>query len=147
MSNKFTFKNVFYSDRAILLLSVIISFIFWFVLSIGDTEGKPVTISDIPISVNLSDAAVEDGLKVFGGQNTKAEVSVTGSRIIVGQLTKSDIQIVAQMASSITSPGNYTLELTPKKVGVLTDYEFSSGVTPGFVTVMVDRYREAEFTF
>lgn len=146
MSNKFTFKNVFYSDRAMLLLSVIISFVLWFFLAVGDTEGKPVTISDIPINVNLSDAAVEDGLKVFGGQDTKAEVSVTGSRIIVGQLTKSDIQIVAQMASSITSPGNYTLELTPKKVGILTDYEFSSGVTPGFVTVMVDRYREAEFT-
>lgn len=144
--NKITFKDIFYNDKFILLFSVCISFILWIFLAVGDSAEKPITISDIPININLSEAAIEDGLKVFGAQNIKAEISVTGSRIIVGQLTKSDIQVTAQMANNITSPGHYTLELTAKKTGVLTDYEFSSRVTPGLITVMVDRYREAEFT-
>ena len=145
-SNKLKFRDIFNNDKLILLFSVIISFIFWIILAFGDSETKPVTISDINIDIELSSTAQEDGLKVFGGKDINGEVSVTGSRIIVGQLTKSDIKITAPMASSITAPGNYTLELVPQKSGILTDYEFSSGVTPGFVTVMVDRYREAEFT-
>ncbi len=67
--------------------------------------------------------------------------------MIVGQVTKNDIQVTAaQAASTIMSPGNYTLELSAKKVGVRQDYEIVSNVKPSVITVMVDRYREAEFT-
>lgn len=144
--NKNTIQKIFYNDKYVLLLSVIASFILWVFIAIYGSEDKPVTISDIPVTVTLSDSALDDGLRVFGGQDVKAEVSVVGSRIIVGQLTKSNIQIVAQQATTITAPGSYTLELTAKKSGILTDYDFSSGVTPGFINVFVDRYREAEFT-
>ena len=143
---RFDLKNLFYKEKFVIVLSIVLAFVIWLVISSHETESRPITISDIPINIELSNVAVSDGLQVFSGNDLTAEVSVTGNRIVVGQLSKSDIRVVAQQASSITAPGNYTLELTARKASNLTDYEFSSGVTPGFITVMVDRYKEVEFT-
>ena len=143
---KFNMKNLFYREKFIIILSIVLAFIIWLIISSNENESRPITISDIPINIELSGVAVSDGLRVFSGNNLTAEVSVTGNRIVVGQLSKSDIRVIAQQASSITAPGNYTLELTARKASTLTDYEFYSGVTPGFITVMVDRYKEVEFT-
>lgn len=141
------FGKLFYNNKFVAVFSVILSFIIWIVVASSGTESVPVTISDIPVDIHLSQSAVQDGLQVFSGQNITARVEITGNRLIVGQVTKNDIQISAsQSAMSIMSPGNYTLELSAKKVGVLQDYEIVSDVKPSVITVMVDRYRESEFT-
>ena len=93
-----------------MLFSVIIAFIFWIILSTSASESTTKLITDIPISVSLSESAKESGLAVFGTDDIKAEVSVTGNRLILGQLSKSDIQITAQQsANMINSTGKYTL--------------------------------------
>lgn len=142
---KFRLTDLFYKEKFVIVLSIVLAFAIWLIISSNETESRPITISDIPIKIELSDTAISDGLKVFSGNNLTSEVSVIGNRIIVGQLSKSDIKVVARQANSITAPGNYTLELTAQKASNLTDYEFSSGVNPGFITVMVDRYKEVEF--
>lgn len=150
-SLKSSIKNIklgklFYNNKFTAVFSVLSSFILWILVSSSGTENIPVTISDIPVDITLSESALQDGLKVFSGQDITARVEVTGSRLIVGQLTKNDIQVTASQASNtIMSPGNYTLELSAKKVGILKDYELASDVKPSMVTVMVDRYRESEF--
>ncbi|MDR1627430.1 MAG: hypothetical protein LBR79_01490 [Oscillospiraceae bacterium] len=144
---KFSLAEIFYNNKFALAFSVVLSFIIWAVISANDTEGRPVTVSDIPVSLSLPENALQDGLRIFSGQNIKAQIDITGNRLIVGQVSKNDIQVVAtQSINAITSPGNYTLELTAKKAGIRSDYEFASAVKPAFITVMVDRYREAEFT-
>ena len=144
--SKFKFENLFYNNRFVIVFSFFVSFITWIIVSSNGSESNPITISDIPVTVQLSDTAIQDGLRIFSGHDIKAKVAITGNRLIVGQVTKDDIQIVAQQASTtIRSPGKYMLELTAKKASVLTDYEFVSSVDPAFTTVMVDRYREAEF--
>lgn len=141
------FGKLFYNNKFVAVFSVIVSFVLWVVVASNGSESIPVTISDIPVDIHLSENAIQDGLQVFGGQNITAKVEITGNRLIVGQVTKNDIQISAsQSAMSITSPGNYTLELSAKKVGILQDYEIVSDVKPSVITIMVDRYRESEFT-
>lgn len=143
---KIKFEKLFYNNKFVAVFSVILSFTIWIVVASNGTESVPVTIGDIPVDINLSENAIQDGLQVFGAQNITAKVEVTGNRLIVGQVTKNDIQVSAsQSAMSIMSPGNYTLELSAKKVGVLQDYEIASAVKPSVITVMVDRYRESEF--
>lgn len=100
------------------------------------------TISDIPVTVELSQEALDNGYQIFGLNQVTASVSVTGNRMIVGSLTKSDIQIKAQQTSSITTAGTYTLPLSAQKVGIKSDYEFSSAVSPSTIVVNVDRYQE-----
>ncbi len=140
------FGKLFYNNKFVALFSVLLSFVIWVFVASNGSESAPVTISDIPVDIRLSESAVQDGLQVFGAQNITAKVEIKGNRLIVGRVTKNDIQVSAsQSAMSIMSPGNYTLELSAKKVGVLQDYEIVSNVRPSVVTVMVDRYRESEF--
>ena len=147
---KIKLNKLFYNNKFVALFSVISSIIIWVVMSFSDTQSTPITINDIPVNIALSDAAVEDGLQIFKGKDISASVEISGSRFVVGQVTKNDIQVFTpQSASTITSPGNYTLELSAKKierVGAFQNYEIVSDVKPSVVTVMVDRYREAEFT-
>ena len=139
--------KLFYNNKFVAVFSVLSSLIIWIVVSSSSTESNPVTISDIPINIPLSESAVQDGLKIFSGHDLKARVEIAGNRLVVGQVTKDNIQISAsQSAATIMSPGNYTLELSAKKVGLLKDYEIVSDVKPSVITVMVDRYRESEFT-
>lgn len=139
--------KLFYNNKFVMLFSLVASVVTWIAISSSNSESAPVTISDIPVNIQLSESAVQDGLRIFGGENLTARVDIAGNRIVVGQVTKNDIQITApQAASTIMSPGNYTLELSAKKVGVLQDYQIVSDVKPSVVTVMVDRYRESEFT-
>lgn len=143
---KIKLSKLFYNNKFTAIFSIVSSFVLWIVVSSSSTENVPVTISDIPVDITLSENAIQDGLRVFSGQDITARVEVTGSRLIVGQLTKNDIQITApQSVNTIMSPGNYTLELSAKKVGIFKDYELTSNVKPSMVTVMVDRYRESEF--
>lgn len=138
--------KLFYNNRFAAIFAILASFITWIVVSSNDSDIVPVTISDIPVDIQLSESAKQDGLRIFSGHNITARVEITGNRIIVGQVTKDNIQVTApQAASTIMSPGNYTLELSAKKVGVLQDYSIISGVKPSVITVMVDRYRESEF--
>ncbi len=139
-------NKLFYNNKFVAVFSFILSVIIWTTVSSNSTESIPVTISDIPVDIQLSESAVQDGLKIFSGHDITARVEITGNRLVVGQVTKDNIQISAsQAASTIISPGNYTLELSAKKVGILKDYEIVSDVKPSVITVMVDRYRESEF--
>ena len=99
-SNKFTF-----------LISLIFSFCIWIKLSTSSSERISKTITNIPIVINLSESAKEAGLTIFGLDNIKAEVTVSGNRITLGQLTKDNITVFAQQSAGIiNSTGNYTLE-------------------------------------
>lgn len=143
---RITLGKLFYNNKFVMAFSVIMSFAVWIVVVSSKSESAPVSISDIPVDINLSESAVQDGLRIFSGQDISARVDISGNRLIVGQVTKNDIQVSApQAASTILSPGNYTLELSAKKVGLLQDYQIVSAVKPSVVTIMVDRYREAEF--
>ena len=138
--------KLFYNNRFAAIFSILVSFATWIIVSSNDRDIVPVIVSDIPVDIELSESAKQDGLRIFSGQNITARVEITGNRIIVGQVTKDDIQVTApQAASTIMSPGNYTLELSAKKVGMLQDYNIVSDVKPSVITVMADRYREAEF--
>ena len=109
-SRTIRFNKLFYNNKFIMLFSLICSFTIWFFISSSDTDGFSLTISDIPVEVSLSEAAVEDGLKIFGGDDVTAKVEVKGSRMSIGQIKKSDIQITANQSKEIIrSPGSYTL--------------------------------------
>jgi len=143
---KVSIRKLFYNNKFVLVFSIILSFLLWIKFSSSSSESITKTISNIPISVPLSDSAQKDGLTVFGLDDVTAEVSVTGSRLVLGQLSKDNIQIFAQQSAGIiNTTGNYTLELSAKKSGILTDYEIVSSVSPRFINVFVDHYNSKNF--
>lgn len=143
---KVSIRKLFYNNKFVLVFSIILAFLLWIKFSSSSSESITKTISNIPINVPLSDSAQKDGLTVFGIDDVTAEVSVSGSRLVLGQLSKDNIQIFAQQSAGlINTTGNYTLELSAKKNGILTDYEITSSVSPRFINVFVDHYKSKSF--
>lgn len=145
MNKKGIFNRILSNDIALMVLSLVLAFVIWFFINANSQTESNVTISNIPITIDLSQEAIDDGLQIFDGADTTASVEVSGNRITVGSLSASDIQVVALQSNSIIAPGTHTLELTAKKVGVKTNYNFASNVSPSTVTVYVDKYKEKVF--
>ena len=145
--NKNNILTRFFShNTTLLILSFILAFIIWFIINASSETDTNVTISNIPITIELSDTAQEDGLQIFNAADLTASVEVAGNRVTVGSLSASDIQIVANQTGNIISPGTYSLPLSAKKSGLKTNYNIVSSVNPATVTVFVDRLSEQEFT-
>ena len=138
-------RGLLSNDFTLFIISIVLAFVIWFVINANSQTESNVTISNIPITIELSQDAIEDGMQVFDGADITASVEVSGNRITVGSLSASDIQVVALQSNSIIAPGSHTLELSAKKVGVKTNYNFASNVSPSTVTVYVDKLKEKNF--
>lgn len=143
---KINFNKLFFNNKFVLVISVLISFALWIVMASTDTEHHPRLITNVPIVINLSDAAQADGLKVFSPtENDTATVSIKGNSMIVNQIKPTDLQVVAPNASTITSPGTYTFDMSVQKTGNLKDFD-AEPVSPSQMIIVVDRYKEKTFT-
>jgi len=142
---KISIGRIFYNDKFVMIFSIFASVILWFVMASTNTQDRPHDIKDVPITIKLSDAAQGDGLKVFSPVNQTATVAIKGNSIVVNQVKATDLQVVAQLASSITGPGNYTFDLSLQNKGTLTDFELVS-ISPAQLIISVDRYKEKTFT-
>ena len=146
-NNKSLLSRFFSHNITLLVLAFLLAFVAWFIISLSEESEETKTITDIPISIELPNTAVEDGLKLYGIEDMKASVEVKGNRAILGTLTASDIQVTTTQSSSMISVGSYTLPLTAKQNSVKTNYTIiKEKLSPSTVTVYVDKEKEKEFT-
>jgi YbbR domain-containing protein len=153
--NRSKLGDLFYNDRFVMGFSVLAAVILWFIVASTSKDlNDYAVVGDIPISIELSQNAQEDGLQVFeiltesGSAVDKASVRITGNRLMLQKVSRNDIQVTARDAASvITDPGTYELRLTAQKVGVLSDYSIDDNtLSPSTVKVLVDRKVTKEIT-
>lgn len=157
INKKFKFSKLKLSDNPIFdnnmfvfIFSVIIAICVWFYMAASDSSTRPNYIYDVPITIELSDAAQEEGVQVFAQDTYTATVVVSGNSMIIDRVTASDIEVVATLSPTINkitgkTTVTETIELTAIKVGNdLADYQVT-GVTPSSIEVTYDRYKEKTF--
>jgi len=148
---KKSLKDIIYHNTYMLVFSLVCSIVIWFFVTAENTENRPRQIYDVPIDIQLSQAAQEEGIRVFSQNYETADVSITGNNLIVNKVSAEDIAVVGQLSPNSTKlTGNTmvteTIILSPQKVGnQLADYEVSS-VSPEEIVVFYDRYKETTFT-
>ena len=143
--SKFRLGKLFYNDKFVMCFSILLAFIFWLYVASTTQEASVFTVTDIPVTL----PELSHELKYFNADGIKAEVRISGNALVVATVTSDDIYITASDTSFITQPGNYTLDLVPKKSGMKMDYSFDSTPTPSSLNVYVDRIaepREIEIT-
>ncbi len=133
--------KLFYNDKFVMIFSALTAFILWIVVSTNSQESITTTITNIPVSL----PPLSNELTFFNTEELTAEVRITGNALIVSTVSNSDIYVTAADVSEITSPGEYTINLIPKKSSIKSDFNFDSSPTPSSLTVYVDRYTEKEF--
>ncbi len=140
IKENFNFHKFLYNDKYILIFSICAAFVLWIIVSSTSSDPDVKTITDISVSIpNLP-----DNLEVMYEEDIKAEIRIKGNKLVIGSVQSSDILVTAD-TSEITKPGDYSLNLSAKKQGIMSDYEFDSTVTPSKIKVHVDRSIEKSF--
>ncbi|MBR4282366.1 MAG: hypothetical protein IKT35_01485 [Clostridia bacterium] len=135
-------SEFFTSNRALLLVSFLITVIIWLTVSVTYSPVTDVVISDINIVFPFSDSERTANLKAYDGADTKIKVTVTGKKYVVKQLDAESIVVTADMGS-VTTSGNYNLKLSASKAKA-GDYKIAL-VEPSFVNVTLDVEKTATF--
>lgn len=150
IKGKYNIRTIFYHNTFVLIFSFICAIIIWFSVAATNTENNPRLIYDVPVEIQLSDTAKEEGIRIFSQSYNIADVAVTGNNFIVNQLTADDIRVYADLSPASTKlSGNMvaseTIKLKVEKKGnTFADYNVS-GVAPEEINVLYDRYKEATF--
>lgn len=143
-NKKYTFSKLFRNDKFLIVFAFVTACILWFIFSQNTGEESVTTITDIPINIELSQEAKENGLEVFSKGSETASVKISGNKITIGSVKAEDILVTATQTGTITSSNTYPLELKAKQNSNKTNYSIES-VDPSFVNVYVDRRRSVEF--
>ena len=132
------------NSKFLFIASVLISLSIWVYMSMGSSNDTNLTLSNIPIQIELSDEARTSGLQIFSGGEQTASVTVTGNRAVLGSIDNSDVTVTAA-ANSINSTGNYTLPVSATKTNSSSNFQITSAVVPSSINVVVDYFRESAF--
>ena len=86
-------NKLFQNNKFLIILALVISTITRVYMSMGTTNDTTVTISNIPIQIELPDQLDNNGLQVFRDAEQTATVTVTGSRAVLGSIGTKDITV------------------------------------------------------
>ena len=143
---KFRLSYLFRNNQFLMLISLFLAFAIWVNMALSDDSETSITISNIPVQIELSADATDSGLKIFSGAEQYASVTVTGNRLALGKLSTEDIVVSAQSVGTVTGPGPYTLSLTARKTDSSDSFSISSSsISPSFVSIYVDHADKASF--
>lgn len=143
--------RLFESNTILLIFSFLCAIVIWFAMTGAETVGKSKSVGNVPIAVQLSEAAQEANIRVFSQSAAYAEVAITGSASVIGKVSPEDIGITAALNPSVNMlTGNAIQEAVvtlraSKKGNTLADYEVAS-VSPGEITVLFDKFKEIQLT-
>ncbi len=131
MKNKSLFSRLLENKKLMLIVSLVLSFMFWIVSSDNTTQ----TINDIPLNYSLSDSASKD-LKIFSANVEKVSVKVSGKRVIIDSLNAEDL-VASVDLFGVTEPGTNSYKITVQNTGNAS-FDIES-ITPDSVNIMIDK--------
>ena len=132
------------NNKFIFVLAILISFSIWIYSGLGTNNDTNVTLSNIPIQIELTDEARDNGLQIFSGSEQTASVTVTGNRAVLGTVNESDVTVTAA-ANTINSPNTYDLSVSASKTNPSANFQITSAVVPSSIRVVVDYFRESTY--
>lgn len=139
----FSFSSLINDNRFLMIISILIAFGLWIWISIEKSPEVETVITEVPVQINLANSIPEQlDLKIFGKTDFTVDVTVTGKKYVLSNLTKDDISVEANV-NYVDSPGNKTLQLrvTPKN----NSDEFTiSSMSATYIEVYFDNYKELE---
>lgn len=131
MKNKSLFGRLLDNKKLVLILSFILSLVFWMISSDNTTQ----TISNVPLNYSLSESVSKD-LKIFSSSIDTVTVSVSGKRVIIDSLTTGDLSATVDLFS-VNKAGTGTYPIIVENTSNMSfDVE---RVEPENITIMVDR--------
>ena len=104
-------ESIFSNKTFLIVLSVIIAFVSWVVVSLDSNDTKGRTISGLSIDMDQVDDTISElGLSIISSDDPRVAVRVEGVTYAIGNLEASDIRIYPDV-SDVDSAGTHTVPL------------------------------------
>ena len=131
--------NLIFKDKRItFLISLLLSFLLWLIVSLVIRPTGEVVVQGVGVNVNVqSGILAELGLSVIEGAENTANVTISGSRSVIGGIAAEDISITPSL-SGVSGAGVYELELRAVKNSG-KDFEIVN-ISPSKIVVKFDKY-------
>lgn len=129
------FEKIFYNNKFVLVLSLVLSVALWASVKINYSENTTRTIADVKVTVDSSLAAENDFVPFVEKGALNVDVEVSGKSYNIGSLKKDDV-IVEASSGYIDSAGYKVLTLSARSNETGVDI---ISVTPSSVTVFFDK--------
>ncbi len=138
-------RKLFWNDRFLICFSLIVAVIFWASVCVLFAPETTNVIENVPIKINTENSVPSQcGLMVFGDENFTVDITVSGSRYVVGEnlLSAEDFNVTA-LTSSVTSAGTHSLQIRVSKVNEDANFNIDS-ISESFITVYFDAMDKKE---
>lgn len=132
MREKNIFNRILNNNKALAVVSVIISTLIWLFVSVEKSPETTVVVKDIPITIGET-----MGLQNYEESNVRASVTIRGRSYIVEDKGISSKITVSADTGSVVNSGHYTLRVDAQKSDSRSDFEIVS-VEPSSVSVFFD---------
>lgn len=145
-NGRFSLTKIVHNNKIVFVFSLLVAIIMWFVIAVNYSPEIVRVVENVPVTIELSQAMKDFGLRDYGTAEYTVDVTVTGKRYLVSprSLTADDISVKAK-TSYVDSAGRYTLQLVASGSGNGEDYEINS-LSMQFIDVYFDVEKQAEFT-
>ena len=143
--NRLSLRRLFSNTKFLIIFSIVVAFIFWVVVALEYAPIVENVIEKVPVTIEMENSVPDKfGLQIFGQSSFTVDVTVRGSRSIVGGnlLNANDFEVTAQTAY-VNSPGSHTLQLKVTAKNPESEYEIVS-LSSDYIEVYFDKYDEKE---
>lgn len=136
--------NSFNNNTAMIIYSIIIAILVWFVISITIYPTTPKTLSNIPLEIDITGTSAEENdLSVISASVKNVTATIKGDRSRIGSLTSDDL-VAKAVIENVNSAGEKSLNISV--TGKDSDVKFEvTEVKPSSVDVMFDRIDTREY--
>lgn len=137
-------RSAMSTNLAMIIYSILIAIIAWFVISITIYPTTPKTLSNIPVEVDITgSSAEENGLSVINYETKKVNVTIQGNRSSIGSLSADDFTAFA-VVENVTSAGEKNLKINVKSKKSDVKFEVTD-ISPSTMNVMFDKIDTREY--
>lgn len=140
------FSRLLDDNRLIFVCSVLLAFVLWCLVSAYASPEIERTISNVPVSVQLSDTPRQLGLQIFGDTEYFVDVTVRGPKYQLSEnmFTPDNIKVTAN-TSYVNSAGESSLNLRAEIADTSSNVDIVS-ISRSSVSVYFDTLKETVFT-
>lgn len=145
--SKFSLRRLFSNTKFLIAFSLVLAFIFWVVVALEYAPIVDNVIEDVPVTIDMKNSVPDKfGLQIFGQKDFTVDVSVRGSRYIVGGdlLNANDFEVTAQTAY-VNSAGSHTLQLKVTAKDPESSFEII-GLSSDYIEVFFDKPAEKQIS-
>ena len=131
-------NGIFKDKRILFIISLFASFVLWLVVSLLLRPTGEVVVQGVGVNVNVQSGILgELGLSAIEGAESTVNVTISGSRSVIGGVSAEDISVSPSL-SGVTGAGGYELQL---KATNNSSKEFEIvAVHPSTINVKFDKY-------